>query len=230
MKTKKKLLLAGIGLLSLVGLIVATVLFGQPIIEVFKDPERTRAFVTQAGPWAPLVFMAMQLLQVFIAPIPGQVTGFMGGYLFGTLWGTIYTTIGGALGFSLVFMLARKLGRPFVEHFVDKKTLKRFDYLAQEHGVMIFFLIFLLPFFPDDLICYIAGLTTIKVRTLIIISLIARFPSTLALSLAGAGAAESNMSLVVGIIGGMGLISMVAYWQRRRIEAFIAHFRHRSSS
>ncbi len=201
--------------------IVTVIIFGRPLWELLSDTDKTRELITSAGPWGPLVFMALQILQVFVAPIPGQVIGFVGGYLFGTFWGTVYAMIGATIGFTAIFILARKLGRPFVERFVDQKTLQKFDYLTKNNGVFVLFLIFLLPALPDDLICFIAGLTNIKIKTLIIISLLGRLPGYLVLSFAGAGVAESNIQLVAIIISIAMAISALAFWQRARIERFI---------
>jgi uncharacterized membrane protein YdjX (TVP38/TMEM64 family) len=50
------------------------------------------------GILAPLAFVALQIVQVILAPIPGQTLAGGGGYLFGTLWGTVYSMIGVVLG------------------------------------------------------------------------------------------------------------------------------------
>ena len=207
--------------LLLVACIAAVIIFWQPLADLFSDPNRTREIIAQAGPWGPLIFIAMQIAQVLVAPIPGQVVGFAGGFLFGAFWGTVYTTIGAAIGFTLIFILARKLGRPFVEYFVDKKLLTKFDYLVESHGVLVFFMIFLLPAFPDDIICYIAGLTTIKIRTLVLISLIGRFPGNLLLSITGSGVAEANTQLVVIVVSILLLVGVIGFTQRKRIESWV---------
>ncbi|HEX6461690.1 MAG TPA: TVP38/TMEM64 family protein [Candidatus Saccharimonadales bacterium] len=217
---KSKLPLLAIFTIILIA-IIAIIIYGRPLWELLSDTEKTRELITAAGPWGPLVFMALQIVQVFVAPIPGQVIGFVGGYLFGTFWGTVYAMVGATIGFTAIFLLARKLGRPFVERFVDQKTLKKFDYLSENNGAFILFLIFLLPALPDDLICFIAGLTNIKIKTLIIISVLGRLPGYLVLSFAGAGVAESNIQLVAIIMSIALAISAVAFWQRRRIERFI---------
>lgn len=216
----KTLVIAGVIMAALVALIAV---FWQPLSQLFGDPDRARQLVADAGPWGPLIFVAMQIAQVLVAPIPGQVTGFLGGLLFGWPLGFALTMIGAAIGFTLIFILARKLGRPFVERFVDKKILAKFDYLIESHGTLVFFLIFLLPAFPDDLICYIAGLTTIKIRTLVLISLLGRLPGNLLLSITGAGVAESNMQLVGIIVTVMVVIAAIGLTQRKKIEQFVKH-------
>lgn len=207
-------------LLSAAIFIAAGVLL-WPHIALFTDPEQARRIIADAGPWGPLVFIGLQIAQVFFAPIPGQITGLAGGYLFGMWAGTLYALIGAAIGFTLIFILARKLGRPFVERFVDKKYLDKFDYITKTNGTFIFFIIFLLPAFPDDIICYLAGLTTIKIRTLVIISVIGRIPGYLVLSLTGAGVADANLGLVGIVLTLMLVLCAVAFWQRARLERFV---------
>jgi uncharacterized membrane protein YdjX (TVP38/TMEM64 family) len=164
------------------------------------------------------VLILLQILQTIAAPIPGQVTAFAAGYLFGTVLGTTYAMIGATIGFTLVFILARKLGRPFVEYFVDKKTLKKFDYLAESKGVFIFFLMALLPFFPDDLICFVAGLTKIRIRTLIVITFLGRLPTNLVYAFAGEGVANANINMVLYVLGAGLVAAAVAWWKRDQLE------------
>ena len=220
-RRKPKPLTLIIAALIFIALIIAGVMFWQPLAQLMSDPERTRQLIAEAGPWGPVTFMLLQVAQVVVAPIPGQVTGFVGGFLFGGFWGTVYATIGATLGFTLIFVLARKLGRPFVEYFVDKKLLQKFDYLTERNGVFVFFLIFLLPAFPDDIICYLAGLTTIKIRTLVLISFIGRLPGNMLLAITGSGVAESNVQLVVIISTVLIVVGAVGFWQRKRIEQWV---------
>jgi uncharacterized membrane protein YdjX (TVP38/TMEM64 family) len=214
-------LLIGIGAAVVALLIVVVIVCWHPLIALFKNPLETRHLIAHAGPWGPVVFIWMQIMQVLIAPIPGQVTGFVGGFIFGEWWGTLYAMIGLVIGSALVFLLSRKLGRPFVERFVDKKTIDRFDYIANKHGVMILFFIFLLPFFPDDLICYMAGLTRMRFSTFLVITTIGRLPSMFAISLAASGLAEAKLQVVIAVSVVIAFVAALVYWQRKRIEQFI---------
>ena len=178
--------------------VTLAVIFWQPLLDLASNPERLRELVRQAGPFGPLVFVAVQFLQILIAPIPGQVVGIAAGALFGPWLGTLYSILGSFVGMLAVISLSRKLGRPFVERFVDQKTLQKFDYLITNNGPIVFFLIMLLPVFPDDLICYIAGLSNVKIRTLVLLGTLGRIPTTMVSALIGAGIGQANMTLLVG--------------------------------
>src|SRR5690606_8110637 len=96
---KRSLWPAIIGVLILAAVIAAIVIFGQPLLPLFSDPATARETIGGLGAAAPLAFIAMQIAQVVIAPLPGQVSGLIGGFLFGPWLGLLYTMIGAFLGF-----------------------------------------------------------------------------------------------------------------------------------
>ena len=212
-----KLMLAIAGL----GAVIATVYYFWPLLAPLGDEDYVRQMVDEAGVFGPVVFALVHALQVIIAPIPGQVIGLVGGYAFGPVWGTVYAVIGSTLGFAVVLLLARKLGRPFVERFVSPKILTRFDYLTKRAGSMTFFLIFLLPGLPDDLIGFIAGLTKLRLRILLLASAAGRLPGYAVLSMVGSGLASDNFGSVVAVAIGALLLGVVAFLRREFIREFI---------
>jgi uncharacterized membrane protein YdjX (TVP38/TMEM64 family) len=145
----------------------------------------TVELITSLGPWGFCAFIALQALQVVIAPIPGEVTGFLGGFLYGPWLGTVLSTVGLTLGSTFAFLMTRWLGRPFVERFVDRKSMERFDFLLHHRGVFLVFLIFLIPGFPKDIFCYILGLGHLSVLEFTLIATAGRFFGTVLLTLGG---------------------------------------------
>jgi uncharacterized membrane protein YdjX (TVP38/TMEM64 family) len=211
-------------LLLFVALLSVLAYIFWPYLLAYGDLERIKELVDSAGPWGPAVFLVMQVAQVVFAPVPGQVTGFVGGLLFGTYIGTLLSMIGTTIGFAIVFTLARKLGRPFVEYFISKKNLEKFDYLSKTKGVWVIFLIFLLPVVPDALAGYAVGLTAIKIRVLLAISVLGRLPGIFLLSFAGSETANANYLLVGGLFVGSVIIAGAAYLWRNQIENFFQRF------
>jgi uncharacterized membrane protein YdjX (TVP38/TMEM64 family) len=143
------------------------------------------AFLNSLGPLSFLGFLCVQALQVVISPIPGEVTGLIGGFLYGTFLGIILSTIGLTLGSWAAFSLSRVFGKPFVETFVKKETVARYDYLLHHKGAFLVFLLFLIPGFPKDYLCYILGLGHLTIREFLIISTTGRFMGTVLLTLGG---------------------------------------------
>lgn len=208
---------------TLVGIVLAALILlltilGERFLVLFRDPEPLRLLLAGYHPYAPLVLIALQMAQVLLAPLPGQVLGLTSGYFFGPLWGTIYSTIGNTLGSLLAFLLARTLGRPLVERLVSPNILSQIDKGAQERGLAFFFMLFLLPFLPDDLACYAAGLTSLPLPSLVLASLVGRLPGLAASNLIGAGMGRFSTAqwAIVGVASAAG--AMLFWRYQRRIE------------
>jgi uncharacterized membrane protein YdjX (TVP38/TMEM64 family) len=120
-----------------------------------------------------------------VAPIPGEITGFVGGLLFGKIAGTVYSTLGLTLGSLLAFGIARWLGAAFVHKIVKREYIERFDYFVTHRGLYVAFILFLIPGLPKDSLCYLLGLTRLRLLDFILMNLFGRFPGTLMLSLQG---------------------------------------------
>ncbi|MBQ9390192.1 MAG: TVP38/TMEM64 family protein [Synergistaceae bacterium] len=112
------------------------------------------------------LFVAVQVLQVVIAPIPGQAAAFAGGFIFGFWKGWGLTTLGLVIGSLIAMVLARLLGISLVRKIVPESIIQRFDKVISDGGYMTFFMIFLLPALPDDAVCFLAGRTKLQILPL----------------------------------------------------------------
>ena len=145
----------------------------------------TTNFVISFGSYAPLVFIGLQILQVLLAPIPGEFAGFVGGYLFGNVRGLIYSTVGLSLGSLFAFWIARGLGMHFVRRFMGQELMGKFEYIIERHGAFLAFILFLIPGTPKDSFCYLLGVSPMRVGTFLLISSLGRIPGTLLLTMQG---------------------------------------------
>jgi len=190
--TLSTVLRASLGLLIAVLVILASYVYHDGgwreilmYYRYFLNPKVLKAFVLSFGPYAAVIFVVLQGLQVVFAPIPGEVTGFVGGLLFGKLGGAILSTIGLTLGSCLAFAIARLLGASFVHKIVKKEYIDRFDYFITHKGLYITFILFLIPGFPKDSLCYLLGLTRMRWADFIFMNVFGRLPGTLILTLEG---------------------------------------------
>jgi len=186
--------------------------------EFFPDIDKLKNFILSFGLFAPIIFIILQIGQVLLAPIPGQLTGLLGGFLFGVAKGTLYSTTGAVIGTLLSIVLVRKFGKPFVKKVVDKKTFNKFDKFFEKRGTLTLFLIYLLPFFPDDIINFIAGLSKLKTKEIVLIAFIGRLPGIFVLSLIGAGFSNYQANFVYLLLGILSLISFTVYYYRNILE------------
>lgn len=178
------------------------------------DPVALRAWVTGFGIWAPLVFIALQAVQVIVAPIPGQVTVLLGGFLFGAVAGTVYSLVGATIGSAVVFFLSRRYGRRYVERVVTPTVLSQFDAFTRGNALPAIFLAFLVPGIPDDILCFAAGLTDIDLWKLVSVSFVGRIPSFLLVSVIGLELANSNLLSALALA--VGFLALVAITYRYR--------------
>lgn len=221
----KKTIGISVFVLLFFGLALYLLIFYSDIYLTFLDRKRLAAFVKSYGSFSPFIFIALQIFQVLFAPIPGEVTGFIGGFIYGNFFGVLYSTIGLGVGSWLAFIFARWAGQPLVERVVSYKTIQRYDYLMAHQGTWIAFLLFLIPGFPKDYLCYILGLGHIDLKTFLIISTAGRFLGTLLLTLQGHLVREKNY-LVLGIVIGLSLLALlIAYFFREKLETHLKKHR-----
>jgi uncharacterized membrane protein YdjX (TVP38/TMEM64 family) len=141
----------------------------------------------------------LQALQFVILPIPGDLIGIVGGYVYGATFGFLFSTLGLALGSTIAFELARILGKPVVENFISARLLKKFDFLATDRGATLAFLLFLIPVSPTDVLCFVLGLSRMRLTTFLIVSTLGRMPWTFFLTLQGASIKNAHYTTAVGI-------------------------------
>ncbi|UWN96898.1 TVP38/TMEM64 family protein [[Bacteroides] pectinophilus] len=146
---------------------------------VFTSLDKMEAYIGRFGIWSPFVFIIYQIMQIVVIPfIPGGVTTTAGVVMFGPVEGLILNYIGICLGSIAAFALAKRYGRHLVLRFVDKKKYDRYEErLSQGKQFEIFFAICIfLPFAPDDLLCFLAGLTEMSYKKFITIILLGKLP------------------------------------------------------
>lgn len=199
----------------------------------FSDRDKLIAFLEGFGPVAVIVFIGVQILQVLIAPIPGEVTGFIGGYIYGIYLGTLYSTIGLTIGSWLAFTLSRTLGLPFVEKIVSPKIINQYDHIMSRQGPWVAFLLFLIPGFPKDALSYVLGLSHIRVGTFLLICTVGRLLGTLMLSVQGSFLRNNQSTTFLTVMAVSLIIVIPAYffgkkWFEKYRKTHPAKTRHES--
>jgi uncharacterized membrane protein YdjX (TVP38/TMEM64 family) len=192
---------------------------------LFQDRQRLLNLI-RSYPHDQIIFIVAQAIQVVAAPIPGELTGFIGGYLYGPLWGTLYSTIGLTVGSWVAFILARFFGEPIVETMVKKEVFEKFDHFMEHRGLMISFLLFLIPGFPKDYLCYIMGVSRMPTGTFIVISTAGRIFGTIMLSITG-NVARNGQYIALLTIFILGVATfIVTYYYHDRILEFLKRRKH----
>lgn len=169
-------------LLSVYILIVfaLTVLFILQITGFFvliKDEASLQAYLQGAGRWMPFVYVALQYLQVVLLPIPGIVSTLAGVALFGAIPTIIYSIIGIVAGSLTAFFIGRKLGHKAVAWLIGVEELDKWQAKLKGKDLLFLTLAFLLPVFPDDILCFVAGLSSMSWQYFAVMILVSRIVS-----------------------------------------------------
>ncbi len=200
---------------------LGTLLYATGLLDLLLDRERLLAFIDDHLAYAAFIFIGLQALQVVAAPVPGEVTGFVGGLLFDPWWAIALSTLGLTLGSWLAFVLARLMGRPLVESLVRAETMRRYDYVMRHKGLFLAFLMFLIPGFPKDILCYILGLGHMRTRDFLAVSVSGRLLGTVLLTLGGSYFRAERWTALFVVIGiGLGIVLAVMVYRRRLERLF----------
>lgn len=185
------------------------------LMEIGRAPEDVQEFFSSFGYVGWLVALGLQILQIFVAFIPGELIETGMGYAFGPLRGTLLCYAGLAIGQGLIFAIIRRFGVRAFEYFTSPDALDRFSFLKNETKLKkLIFVLFIIPGTPKDLLTYLAPLTRIKFSEFMIISLIARFPSIVSSTIGGNLLAQGeyiSAAVLYGVTGALSLLGMYVY-------------------
>lgn len=180
--------LIAVALLALAGAGYALVKSG--LLEEINSVEDLRALIGRAGPMAGVAYFLLQMMTVIVAPIPSNVTMMAGALALGFWPAMILGVLAVICGSVIVFLAARALGRNAVRRFLDRGVMERYLPVIEEKQDMFLFLTMLFPFFPDDALCILAGLTTISLRRFVLIMAAARPWGLVFAALLGSGSIQ----------------------------------------
>lgn len=201
--------------LSFICFIVAMLILSllcTPLIKGYNDIATIEIFVQKFGILSAFALLFIQVLQIVVALIPGEVIEFAAGALFGPLWGTVICMAGLFLGQWLIFTIVVKWGEAVLSAVLDGKFIKKFKFLNNEKKIkFLTFILYFLPGTPKDLLTYLMPVTGINVKTFLSISLFARIPSVVSSTIAGSLYAEGDFKLMLIVYAAVAFISAIGY-------------------
>ena len=131
----------------------------------------------QAG-GLPLLF-GMMIIQALAIPIPSELVLIAGGLAFAFPFGWIVGALGSIVAALISFYISKKGGRSLAIKLVGEKGIRFADNWFNRWGSWAVLLGRFAPFIPFDAISYSAGLTTMKLKSFMIPTVIGTLPRTL---------------------------------------------------
>jgi len=172
------------------------------------------------GIFGPIVFVLLQAVQVIITPMSHYTVGVIGGFLYGPWYGALLNYIGRLIGHITAFFLGRKYGRKLIKRFVDEDVIKKYDhYVSGERDfspqVMILFLMYFLPLFPDDELSYLVGFSRMKFKSFLLANMFGHTCGSLSLAYIGSGINTKDMLFWILFI--VNLLGFPIIWYLMRL-------------
>ena len=225
-ESRRKLIISILKILLLLAIVVGIPLYiwfyHGDIISRWKSVDDVVAFLNHYETESILIYIILQIIQVVISVIPGQVFQMAAGYLYGFWEALLFAMTGAVLGTMISFMLAKLLGRDFLHIlFGEEKISYYIERLNSKKVYVIVFLVYLIPGIPKDMVSYAAGASEIRFKPFIILSAIGRLPGMVGSLLMGTMLEEERFgfAIVIGIFAVITCILCLIF--REKIMAWI---------
>lgn len=217
----KLLLVTGASVFLFVG--IYFLLKQTGLVGKFNNVQELKQIILSAGFWSYSVFVLLQFLQVTILPLPASVTTIVGVIIFGPLIAFVLSTLAIILGSLFAFILGRAFGTKLLYWIFGKDKAKILQEKI-EKGKFVFFFMMLFPFFPDDILCMLAGVINMDFKFFLVTNLITRPVGIFCLCFLGSGVFIPFHSwglvvwLIIAIIVGLSMLFLFKH--KAKVEAF----------
>lgn len=209
-------------LILLIGIPLYLWLFQYDTVQKFSDLGTIKEFFHAYKAESVFAYIGVQILQIIISFLPGQQIQFAAGFLFGFWLGYLYSIIGAAIGTVITYYLAKSLGHDAVHIFFGEEKINRFLHkLNSKKGYIIIMLIYLIPGVPKDLCCYAAGLSEIKLKLFLVLSLVGRTPGMMGSLLIGMQAGKGDYISVIIISAIFIALFILGVIYRKKLEHWL---------
>ncbi|MDO5602586.1 MAG: VTT domain-containing protein [Oscillospiraceae bacterium] len=223
-KTKKVLrwALGGALIAALAGV---TVYYWPQISDIITKPEARDAFITyvRENPVPGiLAFLALQILQMIVAVIPGEPIELCGGVLFGAFGGLAVCMAGALIGTALIYFTVKAFGAKSI----DEKKLEKYKFLRDpQHIKILLFLLFFIPGTPKDILTYLGPFLPVRPLAFFSISTVARIPSIFTSTYAADAALDGRWTEAVIVFAITGAAALVCILLQDKILGALRRFK-----
>lgn len=175
-------------------------------------------WVRSKGLWGIVVFLSLQVVQVVVAVLPGEPVELMAGALFGPVGGLAICLLGILLGSGFIYAAMKLLGA----QAAPAQALQKYRFLqTPERCRQALYLLFFLPGTPKDMLTYAGPFLPVPAREFFFISTLARIPSVLTSTVAGASLAEGHIWLPAVIFVMTGAAGLLCIHYEDRIHRWL---------
>jgi uncharacterized membrane protein YdjX (TVP38/TMEM64 family) len=107
-----------------------------------------------------------------------------------------------------------------VESIVHEEALEQFDAVSDDYGRPAIFFVFLVPGLPDDVICFVGGLTDIPLWQLVVLAVVGRTPAFFLVNVVGGLLGTDRFAAALALAVILAVISVLGYLYRDPLVRF----------
>lgn len=206
----------------IVGLPLYIYFYHPELIENMSSLENVNAFFRQYRTQSIFVYIGAQIMQIVICVIPGQWLQLAAGYMYGFWLGFLFSLIGAAIGSIITYYLAKLLGHDAMHLIFGEEKINSFIHkLNSKKAIIVVFLIFLIPGVPKDLCNYAAGISEMKLKPFLVVSLVGRSPGMMGSLLIGRQieAGQYTGAIIIAVIAI--LLCILGIIMRKRLTLWL---------
>ncbi len=222
--TRRDYLKIGIVILFFVG-IFGFGSFTLPYIEMLAGgelPAEVIGNIQDSGILGVFYFLAIQVYQIIIFIVPGEVVEVAAGMIYGTIWGAVICSVGVMIGVGIIYGIVRFIGYDTIASVVPIEKFKDLSFIQNKKRLeLLIFILYLVPGTPKDGLTYIAPFLDLPMRRFLLISMIARLPSIISSTYAGSliSEGEAVMSIVVFVI--IGITAIIGILINKKLQEYL---------
>ncbi len=194
-------------------------------LDIFSSTNSLKNFILGTREKGVFVYIVLQILQVVFLPIPAAIICIVGSIIYGPLLGAIYCSLGILIGSYISFFIGKTFGYKLVSWIVGKDNTDKYTDIIRKRGGFFLAIAFLLPMFPDDILCLISGITNISFKQFFWITLITRPIGVIAMSYFGGGHiipfSGWGIYAWIGILISVLIVVIMTYKYQDNMQTFI---------
>ena len=223
-KLKKLIIWLKFGLLIAIVAVVPLVVYFNyhELINDFGSLEKINMFLSRHKIESIFVYLGLQVAQIVICILPGQVLQFAGGYVFHFGIGFLLTMIGATIGTIMTFYIARILGKDAMYLIFGEKKLNNYiEKLNSQRALLFILVIYLIPGIPKDLFAYAIGVSNMRFMPFLIVSLVGRAPAMIGSVIMGSMFESGSYTEAVILFAIAVILCIIGVFKHKKIHEWI---------
>ncbi len=144
------------------------------VFESLEDIEKIKQMIVNSGGFGYFIFCFVIIIQVIFLPIPAILLYLVGISLYGPFTAFVLCYMSTIIGSAINFFLGKLFGKKVITWCIGEELTIRYRKLLNTKGTVLFVIMQILPFFPDDILCMIIGMSTMRFFTFFVIMVLVK--------------------------------------------------------